>query len=102
MHNLRKLCVFFSGLTVFCWFPSDVNQVYEVFRLQLSVDAMRVALSAAGTPRDVHIDRHRFPLTENVRCKPFKHVTSPGGCNVITCRQTVPCTGLNVSSVDNS
>ena len=40
---------------------------------------MRVPVSAAGTPRDVHIVRHRGSLTPSVRREQFKHVTSPSG-----------------------
>ena len=40
---------------------------------------MRVPLSAAGTPLDVHIDRHRGSLTASVRREHLKHVTSPSG-----------------------
>ena len=40
---------------------------------------MRVPVSAAGTPRDVQIVRHRGPLTASVRRYQFKHVTSPSG-----------------------
>ena len=40
---------------------------------------MRVPVSAGGTPRDVHILRHRGSLTASVRRKQFKHVTSPSG-----------------------
>ena len=59
--------------------PVEPSWVSGSFRLQPSVRAMRVPLSAAGTPRDVHIVRHRGSLTASVRRKQLKHVTSPSG-----------------------
>ena len=57
-----------------------VSQVPGFVRLQPSVRAMRVPASApAGTPRDVHIVRHRGSFTASVRRKQSKHVTSPSG-----------------------
>ena len=49
-----------------------------VFRAT-AVRAMRVPVSAAGTPRVVHIVRRRGALTASVRREQFKHVTSPSG-----------------------
>ena len=56
-----------------------VSQVSGVVSLQPSVRAMRVPVSAAGTPRDVHIVRHRGSFTASVRRKRSKHATSLSG-----------------------
>ena len=44
-----------------------------------AIRSCHASVSAAGTPRDVHIVRHRGSLTASVRRKHFKHVTSPSG-----------------------